>query len=258
MSKGCKIFATLLVLTLCMGANLYAERTRHVGGETPGELDLAALEGLGINPMSFKPVDFDPENMTVDGSKIIMTGDRTARTEDGRSIRFDMAGDKSEIQLGDRSITFYASGAIPVSEPDTYMAFAVESLTFQDPASGMPVNATGAVRLSDFEVEPETPQETSFQSDEYDIRMANYGQALSELQSSGVDSSTYDIGGVEFTVYANGAVLMDPSLPEKLATMTPDTLDELKDAQLPVAIPMFTLDNGSLLFADGALRMTLE
>jgi hypothetical protein len=51
---------------------------------------------------------------------------------------------------------------------------------------------------------------------------------------------------------------MDPSLPEKLATMTPDTLDELKDAQLPVAIPMFTLDNGSLLFADGALRMTLE
>jgi len=237
-----------------MGANLYAERVRDVGVQNNGDLNLSALQNLGINVVSMKPIRIDSVNKTINGSSITRTGDRTARTAAGEQIRVERLGDKMKVHVNARTLTFHANGAIAIAEPDTYSDKGLQSLTFEDPKSGMPVNASGAVRLREFEV-VQTAKETAVQSDEYDIRKANFEKVSQSLSNSGLRSSTFGVGGIELAIHANGVVVFDPTFPEKVLTADRGVLSELKSTNMPVLVPKFTVENGRMLFPNGTLRL---
>lgn len=254
MSKGFRILAALLVLTLCVGGNLFAERSRQIGVNDNADLDLSALQDLRIKINSFRKLEIDFEKLTINGQAIMQTGDRTFVTSDGKEIRVEKMGNKGTTHFDGRRMVFYANGVTPITEPDTYAHYGFDSLVFNDPSTGMPISVRGAVRLSDFE-EVVNDKDIPVQSNEYDVRKANYDKAISALKSSGMVSSTFDIGGVQFSVYPNGAVVFDPTMPEKVAKMDSDARNELKSSQSPVGIPrMFVVQNGSLVYANGAIR----
>jgi hypothetical protein len=252
-----KIFATLLVLTLCLGANLYAERARHIGVNNNGDLDLTLLQSMGIRP-AWEPIQFDAEARTINGSAIIPNGDRTGRTESGLNISAQALGDAVRLNVDDRSILTFANGSVSIFEPDTYQHLSAQELSFEDPISGMPISTNGAVRIIDFTEDPTSPQEEAVaESSEFDIRLARSREVNSELANSGMDYMTVDMGGVEIRLWANGAVVFDPELPMKLTQMDPAVLSDLNGAQVPVAIPDFIVANERLLFADGSTRRNL-
>ncbi|MFC2172735.1 hypothetical protein ACFLU6_08895 [Acidobacteriota bacterium] len=255
MKQGGKIFATLLVLTLCIGVNLYAEnRSRSIGSNDNGDLNLNILAGVQ-KPLEIKG---NSGSLTVNGSAVTRTGRWTAVTDDGTPIRLEHLGEKTRIHVGDQSVVIYANGSVPIQETETYLPFGFKTLTFEDPVTGMPINVTGTVRLRDFTVDPQNPIETELQRDEYDVRLENYQTALKALEDSGLPKSTVEIGGVSFDIFANGDVFFDPTLPEKFMLMDSKAIEALDGARIPATIPQFTLDNGRLLFPSGGIRKAFE
>lgn len=247
MIKGYKIFAALIALTLCMGANLYAERARSVGVQSNGDLDLSAHRDSGLN--------VNLGNGTIAGQPIQRTGPMTARTADGKEVWVQDDGNRVKVHYDGRVISFYANGSVPTTDPETYSELRPQALSVTNPESGMPMHVTGTVKIKDFREVKGAPQETPAQSNEYDIRKAGYENGLRQLRASGVPSLTVNIGGVAFTNYANGVALFDPSLPEKLAKMDPAVVSLAKDAQMFMPPQkMFTVQDGRLLYANGAVK----
>jgi len=244
-NRGYKIFAALLALTLCMGANLYAERARNVGVTQTGDLSLSELQALAINS-SLKPIQLNLANMTVNGVPVTRTGQTTLRTADGKQLSIERAGEKANIHFGNQTMTVFANGTT---------SFAGPGMAITDPRTGLPMRASGAVRLSDSDAAAPAKEAPVAGNDISTLRVASEHTA-DTLQSSGVPSMTVRFGGVTFPMYANGAVAFDPSLPEKILKMDSASRSLLASSHGPVSMPTFMVVDGQMVHANGSVRPT--
>lgn len=262
MKQWGKVLGILIVLALFAGGNLFAEGARQARVEDKGEHNSHATQlSLEATRNNAAPLVFDWHNMTLNGSKIIFTAPDVAHTEDGRNIKFTRTKDKLQIDVDDRTIVRYFNGVINMAEPETFIN---EMPGWRiSPYTGERIWADGAIRPFEVAKQKEaiakSLDEPTTDADEYRYRMEKYQKAVMELKAAGVPYTTFEVGGVQFTRWANGACPLDPSLPEKLMAMDPETRAELFKAQaegrLPFTIPIFKVENGNLVFPNGVVKI---